>query len=520
MLTFNSLDFSYQPENKGLDLATQVTEDPFSDLFDQYISQESSSSSDNVDEAIDFGAFDFRLDEDTASNSSFVAEQPLSSFAHPHGRRLHSSSHNSFSTTRSSDSLLPRRHHRSLYFDKPTAAISGVELLNLEGKLPYQVPAKHLSSLSSVPALPLRRKAKFTPETLRGRNHRISKPVGAATSESPDMMRPSYYYRHETPSYQEWTQRFEQISLQAPTGNLPLSPPPSATFSTNVSSSSSKPQHHHRQGSFNQPPSPAQNFGAAQKAIPSPLASPTFFDQQHPAEQVAESQNVSSRLQAPSWAHSTSNVDDFDFTISPRDVQPDWPQNVLETSETYYENISAAQSAPAASHPEAAFSTQGLMIDPYGEFVAEDPSVDYFATPMDPFQMAANDVYTPTLPQEGSTQRTSTPSSRASSACPSPPPPSAKSPSKARQRSKSSRRKCSASALKSPKSAGALGFVNFTPSDSQKILTGVAPSGSSKTKARRELEAHEKKRKLSLAVEKVVRDAGGDSEKLRLAGLL
>jgi len=70
------------------------------------------------------------------------------------------------------------------------------------------------------------------------------------------------------------------------------------------------------------------------------------------------------------------------------------------------------------------------------------------------------------------------------------------------------------------KSAGSLGFVNFTPHDSQKILTGVAPSGSSKTKARRELEAHEKKRRLSLAVEKVVRDAGGDSEKLRLAGLL
>lgn len=57
-------------------------------------------------------------------------------------------------------------------------------------------------------------------------------------------------------------------------------------------------------------------------------------------------------------------------------------------------------------------------------------------------------------------------------------------------------------------------FVNFTPSDSQKILTGVAPSGSSKTKARRELEARERRRKLSEAALNAVRSAGGDVEAL------
>ena len=66
----------------------------------------------------------------------------------------------------------------------------------------------------------------------------------------------------------------------------------------------------------------------------------------------------------------------------------------------------------------------------------------------------------------------------------------------------------------SPSSAGAsgggMGFVNFTPDDSRKILTGVAPSGSSKTKARREKEAAEKRRKLSAAAVKAVEDAGGD----------
>jgi hypothetical protein len=57
-------------------------------------------------------------------------------------------------------------------------------------------------------------------------------------------------------------------------------------------------------------------------------------------------------------------------------------------------------------------------------------------------------------------------------------------------------------------------FVNFTPKDGQRILTGVAPSGSSKTKARREQEAREKRRKLSEAALMAVKQAGGNVEAL------
>ncbi|KAB8236184.1 hypothetical protein BDV23DRAFT_190804 [Aspergillus alliaceus] len=64
------------------------------------------------------------------------------------------------------------------------------------------------------------------------------------------------------------------------------------------------------------------------------------------------------------------------------------------------------------------------------------------------------------------------------------------------------------------KSSVTVSFVNFTPSDSQKILTGVAPSGSSKTKARREQEARDRRRKLSEAALNAVRKAGGDVEAL------
>lgn len=93
------------------------------------------------------------------------------------------------------------------------------------------------------------------------------------------------------------------------------------------------------------------------------------------------------------------------------------------------------------------------------------------------------------------------------------------------KRSKSShhaRRKSSAEKASSqdgPRSAS-IGFVNFTPDDSKKILTGVAPSGSSKTKARREKEAAEKRRKLSEAAKKAVLEAGGDLETLEREGLL
>lgn len=67
---------------------------------------------------------------------------------------------------------------------------------------------------------------------------------------------------------------------------------------------------------------------------------------------------------------------------------------------------------------------------------------------------------------------------------------------------------------------GGAGFVNFTPHDCNKILSGVAPSGSSKTKARREKEAADKRRKLSEAAVRAVVDAGGDLDCLAKAGLL
>jgi len=53
-------------------------------------------------------------------------------------------------------------------------------------------------------------------------------------------------------------------------------------------------------------------------------------------------------------------------------------------------------------------------------------------------------------------------------------------------------------------------FVNFTSKDRARIIAGVAPSGSSKTKLRREKQAAEQSRKLREATRKAVLHAGGD----------
>ncbi len=79
--------------------------------------------------------------------------------------------------------------------------------------------------------------------------------------------------------------------------------------------------------------------------------------------------------------------------------------------------------------------------------------------------------------------------------------------SKSRHASRGHRRSKTSSSTSRTTSVG---FVNFTPDDSKRILTGVAPSGSSKTKARREKEQADKRKRLSQAVTRVMMETGGD----------
>ncbi|POS70597.1 hypothetical protein DHEL01_v211010 [Diaporthe helianthi] len=67
---------------------------------------------------------------------------------------------------------------------------------------------------------------------------------------------------------------------------------------------------------------------------------------------------------------------------------------------------------------------------------------------------------------------------------------------------------------------GGVGFVNYTPNDHGVLMTGVAPSGSSKTKARREKEALERQRKISEAMVKTMAEAGVDLDRLKQEGIV
>ncbi|KAI5291356.1 hypothetical protein KEM54_005209 [Ascosphaera aggregata] len=59
-------------------------------------------------------------------------------------------------------------------------------------------------------------------------------------------------------------------------------------------------------------------------------------------------------------------------------------------------------------------------------------------------------------------------------------------------------------------------FVNYTMEDKDEILAAVAPSGTMKTRARREQEAREEARRLEEAALAAIRRAGGDPKDLKL----
>ncbi|MCJ1340431.1 hypothetical protein MMC09_005727 [Bachmanniomyces sp. S44760] len=62
------------------------------------------------------------------------------------------------------------------------------------------------------------------------------------------------------------------------------------------------------------------------------------------------------------------------------------------------------------------------------------------------------------------------------------------------------------------------GFVNFTANDEERILSGVAPSGSSKTKERREQEERDKHRRISTIARQALREAGKDPDEYDFEG--
>lgn len=228
MLSFNPADFPYQSENKGFDYGAQILDDPLDDFFNQFTNHDSAESGNNASDANPFGSIDFPTDEDTASSESY--NNTFSDIAYTNAKRAQNRPEANSLLSQTSGSSQPQSYRRAARTERQKPVISGLELLNLEGKLPPSSKAHipPLSAPAATPAFPLRRKPRFNatpPETLRDRNHRISKSPCNVAGDPSKMIHPSYYYRQEMPLDSEWTQRFEHISLQTPGSNAPISPP-------------------------------------------------------------------------------------------------------------------------------------------------------------------------------------------------------------------------------------------------------------------------------------------------------
>lgn len=375
-----------------------------------------------------------------------------------------------------SQELLPSQTCQTVGIENLKAStISSVKFPNLEGRVSSQI-APPLETPSRVPLL--KSKAKFTsplPGTLRLRNQqRLDCPGDACSHCSSTAQSLCYSWQGFTPSRDSTAEHV---------------PPPTLQVHDNVS--------------FELPPAPH-----TMRPTPSPTSSYSEEEltlQNSGYPKLGNKEQVEPAVLQPStWQNSAGVSGNLRPTRFSTEARFGWPPE-----SSFYEPKQDSYTAPSLTGTIEGFSDDGLMIQDHLYYGAMkyDPFNDYFLETTQHFQSTESEAYSPTFSPAIQTFSSPTPP-----ACPSRPTVS-KSSSKLR---KSCRRKSSVVMLRSP---NLFGFVNYTPGDSLKLLAGVAPSGSSKTKARREQEAHEKKRKLSLAAEKVIKEAGGDVEQLRASGL-
>lgn len=356
--------------------------------------------------------------------------------------------------------------------------ISSAKFPNLEGRLTSQITPP-LGTTSGIPLL--KRKAKFTsslPGTLRFRNQQGPDCPGGACSHCSSTAQALCYSRQGFTPLRDWTaEHFTSPTLQAH-DNVPFEPPPASH---------------------------------TMRPTPSPTAS---YSEEEPMLRNPGYPKLGNKLlvkpavpQPSTWQNSVRIDDNMRFTTYLTEARSGRPPE-----SSFYEPEHGSYTAPSLTGTIEGVSDDGLMVQDHFYYGAmnDDPFNDYFLETTQQFQLTEPEAYSPTF----------SPATQTYSSSPPTPPPRPSRPTVSNSSSKhrkSYRRKPSVGMLRS---LNPFGFVNYTPGDSQKILAGVAPSGSSKTKARREQEAHEKKRKLSLAAEKVIKEAGGDVEQLRASGLL
>jgi len=583
MSMVSPLDLSVRPEDKAFDFLTCPLDDPFDDLFDQYINLDPFESSQGFNDSSASCEPENPFEAGNSSSGSEPAGTSPTTALNARHAQLHQpcwtagwpNQQNVASSTQGYQTFVQQ-------YTGNEAAFSEEENLSLEGILRPSITSHHRPSSppSTPPSTASRKKSKSavtTPKTIRRRELDVRKSSNRNSSISPRMMRPSHYHAADLPSYQEWTQRFENFNLDLPADNLPMSPPPS----TRVSQDEKMTRFIVPEAAeHNQTDRQEQRFSVPMGSITSPLSPPTA--QMHNAQRVALQRRITTDgigypaamyphidVHSPqpqsqnraSWMSTAEASTDLDFE-TPSNFQPPsewWPTGVPQPSHPYYQTAPTAirhASQGIPQFPSDPFASQGLLIscEPSGmpgnhnPFVTEDPSGNYFTTASsDLFNQppATKQTFSPRAPSPPTNHHQHHPQplrSRSPSASPTstPHPPTttrthhnhhnhhqkSRRPSSKPPSSHHRRKSSSSSTPHPPKTPTTMpptptvGFVNFTPNDSKKLLAAVAPSGSSKTKMKREKEANERRRKLSLAAVRAVQEAGGDVGALRAEGLL
>ncbi|GFN15895.1 hypothetical protein AtubIFM55763_007005 [Aspergillus tubingensis] len=545
------------------------------DLFNQYVNMDNSSVDGNKDVSFP-GDLDqiFQL-ESLSSDCGEHSPAISTSTAQPHQQTAQNWSKDFWCLSQNADSSTNQGQNFSLQDTVHPSAVSDLGV-NFEAP-PTACAPETRPSPSTPPATPSRKTTKSavtTPKVIR-RHREPNDRRGPLHKQSfsPGITRSSQPQRNRMAYQEAWAQRFNNFSFRSSDERLPLSPPPSdilvqqenmaadnsaahlnRTESLPKASAEMPPQYD--TGIFNQSPAismPSPSTAALAGQPPRYLSqsSGSGLPTSSPpsADDIFSSPHSSGPQSMSSWHSDSLGSSGIPYStpdLSGQDGQAWWSpmaSRVPQRQPSYQQMVAS----PAAQRPIQNSASQSDMLQG-GLMIQLDPSSYDLSNTHSSFPSAG----LPSAPNGHESraymQPTAAPVDSSSFVTPQIPSTHSRSPSlspgsgspksgsmmhNGHRRSfqrQSMNRKLSSNSMSAPKpvkaphsSSGSpkggnkavtVSFVNFTQNDSKRILTGVAPSGSSKTKARREQEARARRREISEAALQAVRSAGGDVEAL------
>ncbi|EEA24159.1 hypothetical protein TMatcc_007235 [Talaromyces marneffei ATCC 18224] len=532
----------------------------FNDLFNQYVNSDPSASGDgskdvhfgsDFDQFFSVGPFASDCGELSPSESKHF-QQPSPQSWRKDAWTVQQDSLNDFQLHQ------PRPVHDTV---QPSEVVSGFNAVSLEESSPEALGLLSTSP-SSPPVTPSRKvhskSAPITPKNARVRKANDLATLHRKQSSSPSLMRSAHLQRSKMAYPENWSARLQQFNSQLRGDErLPVSPPPSDILvqNENMRRDSGIHLNSSSENLLRDSADFSPHYASAMYANKLQQQQASFINQNSstppPVDDIFQTPSSSDSQQLHAW-HADALASSFQLTSDLNGNDGHWWSSPLPTRVSQPQNQNSYLVSSLGHKPSLNPTIQhqqqnhqdllqgGLMID-FGSTFDLGANPDAFSSAAPLHSTTATHIPTtshqqPTFshhPYISATQPTHQQQQFIAkpSRTPSLSPTNMASPkSHAGMKNTTPRRthvrKLSSNSTSAPKpvklntptkggkGSSSVSFVNFTPNDSKKILTGVAPSGSSKTKARREQEAREKRRKLSEAALLAVRNAGGDVEAL------